>query len=246
MQLRQRVLEIIFSSLTQHRLNQYNSRRYSGQRKCFLDKNHLFSLVREPSNVARCIFVCWKKKNLFYYPNDPSGLPLVNHIAKGEVLKTSPVRWPAWKAVTAVWEENSLPSDMESKSISHPLSSWDAVVFTSKDGLVGHDVFPSPDHSVEDVCFLWAMLLTSHNGASAPETWKQILTLFTQHHWPTPAGSHKKWTEVWTREAFTKTQSLFSGHYLTKLSMRRDLRKLPLVNSGEGSFNKTAWRQAWW
>ena len=54
---------------------------------------------------------------------------------------------------------------MESKRVSHPLSSWDVVVFTSKDGLVGRDVFLSPNHSVEDACFLRAMLLTNHNGA---------------------------------------------------------------------------------
>lgn len=160
------------------------------------------------------MYICSRKtKKLFYYPNDPVVCPVV-HIAKGEVLKTFPVRWPAWTVVTAVWEENLLPVTWRVKAVSHPLSSWRSGLH--KQRWVGWPWCLSIPRSF---CRGWCFLMS--NVAHQPQ-WGQCTRdleikhwpCSPEHHWPMPAGSHENWTEVWTREAFTKTQSLFSGRYL--------------------------------
>lgn len=156
------------------------------------------------------------------------------------------MRWPAWTTVAAVLEENSLPSDMDSKCISHPLLSWDAVVFTSKDGLVGHDVFVSPNPSVGYRCFPWAMLLTNHNGARCTRdleididpVYAASLTHTSWTSWKVNWGMNQRGTHKDTVSIFwlLSDQTLYEKRF----------EDTALSKQWRGKLDKTAWRQDSW
>lgn len=102
-------------------------------------------------------------------------LPLVNHMAKEEFLKTFP------HEIISL-NNSHCHSGRESTSQWHPESelNWDSVVFISQGVLVGHDVFLAPDP-------LWGWMFPVSNVAHQPQ-WGQMHQRPGNRYWPCLPG----------------------------------------------------------